>query len=233
MKNKRLLIFAVILIALGLTGIFTTTWFGSHRQPRRMLQMPGMMMDGMMGGSMMNRDQMKDMMQKMMPGMVPPGIGPEDLPDPNKAGARLLNRYCLQCHNLPSPAMHTAEEWPQVANRMFARMLMMSDMGGMGMMDIENPTVEERQEILSYLKKHSLKAIAPGALPSPDSRGAIFFKEICSQCHSLPDPKLHFSKDWATVVKRMESNMQAMGRRVVTEEEKKEITDYLMSYAQR
>ena len=59
MRNNRLLVVAVMLIALGLIGIFTTTWFGSHRQPRRMFQMPGMMMDGMMGGAMMNRYEMK------------------------------------------------------------------------------------------------------------------------------------------------------------------------------
>ena len=102
-----------------------------------------------------------------------------------------------------------------------------------GMMGIENPTTEEKRTILSYLKTHSLKSIAPGALPSPESRGTILFRQICSQCRCLPDPKLHFAKDWPSVVQRMESNMQAMGKRDMTEEEKKAIVDYLMSHARR
>ena len=230
MGNNRLLIIAVVFITFGLAGIFASNWFGAYHWAGGMSPMTN---GGMMGRGMMNRDQMRDMTQRMMPGMLPPGIRPEDLPDPSSNGAVLLNRYCTQCHNLPSPALHTPEEWPIVANRMFARMSMMSGMGGMGMMDIENPTAEGRQAIVSYLETHSLKAIAPGALPSPDSRGAALFREICSRCHSLPDPKLHVSKDWPAVVKRMESNMQAMGKRVMSVEEKDTIERYLMRHAQK
>ncbi len=228
MRNNRLLITAVILIALGLIGIFTTTWFGNYREPRRMFQMPGMMMSGMMGGGMMNRDEMKDMMQRMMPGMLPPEIKRENLPDPDSRGAKLLTRYCNQCHNPPSPNMHTAGEWPAVTDRMFARMSMMS-----GMMGIENPSSEEQQALLSYLTTHSLRAIAPDALPSPESRGAILFKEICTQCHSLPDPKVHTAEEWPKVVERMISNMHSMGRRVATEDERKEILRYLNIHARK
>ncbi len=225
MRNNRLLIIAVILIALGLAGIFTTTWFGSYREPRRMFQMPGMM-----GGGMMNRAQMEDMMQRMMHGVLPPGIKAENLPDPGSNGAKLLVRYCSQCHNLPSPAMHTAEEWPSVTGRMFARMSMMS---GMGMMGIEKPSSGEQQSILAYLKTYSMKSISPGSLPSPDSQGAILFKDICSQCHSLPDPSLHTAQEWSAVVKRMRANMQAMGRRVITDQEGTEIIAYLSNYARK
>lgn len=233
MRINRLLITAVILIALGLIGIFTTAWFGNYQAREKTFQMPGMMMDGMTGGGMMNRDQMKDMMQRMMPGMLPPGVKPENLPDPKSEGAVLLVRYCEQCHYLPSPQMHSAEEWPLVANRMFNRMSMMSGMGGMGMMGIENPTMEERQAILSYLKAHSLKSIAPGALPLPASRGALLFKEICSQCHALPDPEIHTAEEWPKVVVRMIGNMQSMGRRVATEDERKDILSYLNIHARK
>jgi cytochrome c5 len=226
MRNNRLLIIAFILIALGLIGIFATTWSGSYHEPRRMFPMPGMMTDGMMGRGMMNRDQMKDMMQRMMPGMLPPGVKPESLPEPDSRGANLLVRYCSQCHDLPSPAMHTAEEWPQVADRMLTRMSMMS-----GMMSIENPSLEERQAIVAYLKANALKSISPNDLPAPESKGALIFKETCSQCHALPDPKLHTSGEWPKVLERMTSNMQSMGRRVITEDEKKAILSYLIAYA--
>lgn len=237
MRNNRLLIIAVILIAIGLLGAsMTAVILGKSRNFRDASSMPGMMnmmMDGMMGRGMMDRNQMREMMQRMMPGMLPPGVKPENLPDPKSQGAGLLVRYCGQCHYLPSPQMHSAEEWPLVANRMFARMSMMSGMGGMGMMGIENPTTEEKETILSYLKAHSMKSIAPDALPSPDSRGAAFFKDICTQCHALPDPKLHTAKEWPAVLQRMQTNMQAMGRRVVTEDEKKEIEAYLESHARK
>lgn len=226
MKNYRLLTIAVILIVLGLIGILTTTWFGNYREPRRMFQMPGMMMDGMMGGGMMNRDEMKDMMQRMMPGMLPPEIKRENLPDPDSRGAKLLTHYCNQCHNLPSPAMHTAEEWPAVTSRMFARMSMMS-----GMMGIENPSSEEQLIIISYLKANSLKSVSPGMLPSPASKGAVLFKEACSRCHALPDPSIHTPQEWRAVVQRMRGNMQAMGKRVITNEEMTEIVAYLSNHA--
>jgi cytochrome c5 len=225
MRNNRLLLIAFMLIALGLLGILTTTWLESYREPRRMFQMPGMMMDGMRGGGMMDRNEMKDMMQWMMPGTLPPGIKPENLPEPDSSGAKLLSRYCNQCHNLPSPAMHTAEEWPAVTRRMFARMSMMS-----GMMGTENPSSEEQLLIISYLKAHSLKSVSPGVLPSPESKGAILFKETCSQCHALPDPSLHTAQEWSAVVERMRDNMRAMGRRVITDREKAEIVAYLSNY---
>lgn len=144
MRNNRFLIIAVILIAVGLIGIFMTTWFGSDQ---RFAGMPPTM-------GMMKREQMKEMMQRMMPEMFPPGIKSEDLPDPNSRGAKLLDRFCIQCHDLPSPAMHTPEEWPLVTDRMFARMSMIL---GMGMMNIENPSLEERQAIVAYLKTYARK----------------------------------------------------------------------------
>lgn len=223
MRNNRVLIIAVILIALGLIGIFVTAWFGSYRESHRMSQMPGMM-----GGGMMNRDEMKDMMKRMMPGMLPPGIKPENLPDPYSRGAKLLPRYCNQCHNLPSPKMHTAEEWPAITDRMFARMSMMSGM----MIGIKYPSSEEQLLMISYLKTYSLKSVPPGMLSSPESKGAILFKVICSQRHALPDPKLHSPEEWPKVIERMMSNMQSMGRRTLTADERKVITNYLSAHKQ-
>ncbi len=223
MVNNRLLIIAVIMILFGVIGIAMTAAFAPYQGYGRMSPMMGMM-----GQGMMNRDQMREMMQRMMPGMVPPGIKPDDLPDPKSDGAKLLNRYCTQCHSLPSPAMHTAEEWPQVVGRMFARISMMS-----GMMGIDNPSAEEQQTILAYLKTHSMKSISPGSLPSPDSQGAILFKDICSQCHSLPDPKLHSADEWSKVVERMKNNMQTMGKKAIADQERKEIVDYLSRNARK
>ena len=87
-----------------------------------------------------NRDNM-EMKQDMMSGRLPPGIEPEDLPETDSTGAKLIVRYCTQCHNLPSPSMHTTEEWTEVAQRMFNRLSWMSGMREewMGMMWMKAP----------------------------------------------------------------------------------------------
>lgn len=70
-------------------------------------------------------------------------------------------------------------------------------------------------------------------LPFPESKGAILFKETCSQCHALSDPALHTAQEWRAVVERMRGDMRTMGREIVTEEEKKEIVSYLSDLARK
>jgi hypothetical protein len=228
MRSNRLLLLAVGLITLGLLGIFLTAQFG------RLYGFGGSMMPMMSGGMMggrMNQEQMRQMMQEMMGGLLPPGINPEDLPVPQSEGARLLTRFCAQCHNLPSPAMHTAEEWPVVVQRMIARMTMMARMSGIGMMrmmpQIDAPSARQQDTILSYLQNHALRSVVPDTLPSPESPEARAFQNICTQCHGLPDPTLHTAGEWPAVVERMRTNMRSMGKRVITEEEKKDVISYL------
>src|SRR5687767_9551395 len=54
--------------------------------------------------------------------IIPPGFTPKMLPEPGSRGARLTQRYCVQCHNLANPAMHDAGRWPAVIQRMVPRM---------------------------------------------------------------------------------------------------------------
>jgi cytochrome c5 len=185
----------------------------------------GKTLTAQMPDGMMNNGGMRGMMQRMMPDMLPPGIEPQDLPDPGSPGAKLVTRYCAQCHNLPSPAMHSAEKWPQVADRMFYRMSMMS--GKMGMMNVEIPSPEEQRAIVAYLQNHGLKTLSPGALPSPESKGAALFRKSCSPCHALPDPKAHTAQEWPSIVDRMQAHMAAMGRTAISENEKKDIVNFL------
>jgi cytochrome c5 len=185
-----------------------------------------------MPGGMMNGGGMRGMMQNMMPDLLPPGVNPEDLPDPNSPGARFLVRYCTQCHNLPSPAMHSAEEWPRIADRMFYRMSMMS--GGTGMMmNVQPPTPEEQQVIVAYLQKHAQKSVPPGAIPAPDTQGAAQFKKSCSQCHALPDPKAHTAAEWPQIVEKMQWHMHTMNKGELSESEKKDIVNYLVRNARQ
>ncbi|MBZ0155638.1 MAG: c-type cytochrome [Alphaproteobacteria bacterium] len=230
MDTNRLPFIAAVLITLGMAGILVTGRLGTYPSSFRMPPMMDIRPDGRM---MMNQQQMRGMMQDMMAGLLPPGIRPEDLPDPRSEGAGLVARYCSQCHHLPSPQMRSAEEWPVIADRMFHRMEMMAGRGGMRMMNIESPSPEERTSIVAYLKAHALKPVAPEAIPSPRSRGASLFRNVCSQCHPLPDPGLHTADEWPGIVDRMQAHMGAMGKRAVTDQEKREIVDYLRDNASR
>lgn len=188
------------------------------------------------GGGMMTRPEWQGMMREMMGGMLPPGIAPEELPDPEAEGARLLVRYCTGCHGLPSPAGHTAREWPGVVDRMLARVRMMSRMGPMMRRmrgDIDVPGARQRRTLLSYLEANALRPADAAALPEAGSRGAALFQEACSQCHELPDPGLHTSGEWPAVVERMRDRMREWGRRVISDEERDAIVGYLGRHAGR
>jgi cytochrome c2 len=168
------------------------------------------------------------MMHRMMPDLVPPGVEPEDLPDPNGRGAQLLVRYCGQCHNLPNPSMHSAGEWPGIAERMFYRMDMMS-----GMMGIESPSGNDRAAIIGYLKTYAMKSIAPESLPAGQTPGAAVFKAACSQCHALPDPRSHAAGEWPAIVEKMKANMRLMRKKVISADQEKEILSFLEQHAKK
>ncbi len=220
-ENRRRLLRTIVLVLSG-AGLFVAGSLVSCMMP-----MMGMMgMDDKKDQGMMDQGHMKEMMQQMMGGMLPPGIRPQELPEPESQGAKLLSTYCSQCHNLPSPRMHTTEDWSRVVGRMLMRERMMAGMRGM-MMQVKAPTSQEEGELLQYLKSHALQPLASGSVPAPDSLGAALFQQTCSQCHALPDPKQHAASEWSTVVERMRQNVIAMGRREITDREAKEITAYL------
>lgn len=227
MNENRSRLFIMIALVLGGAGLFVAGSLLSCMMP-----MMGMMgMDDNKGQGMMGQEHMKEMMQQMMGGMLPPGVKPQELPEPESRGAKLLDAYCSQCHNLPSPQMHAAEDWPRVAGRMLIRERMMAGMRGM-MMQVNAPTSQEEEILMQYLKTHALQALASATVPAPDTVGAALFQQTCSQCHALPDPKQHMAVEWSVVVNRMRQNMKSMGRREITDQDAKDITAYLEQVAQ-
>ncbi|MGH9433236.1 MAG: c-type cytochrome [Terriglobia bacterium] len=52
-------------------------------------------------------------------------IEPGALPSPRSKGAVLFAATCTQCHALPDPRQHTAQEWPQVVALMRKNMVVM------------------------------------------------------------------------------------------------------------
>jgi hypothetical protein len=119
-----------VLLALAIWSAGTGMWRTHSRMGGGMMGGPA---GGMMGG-MPSRD------------VVPPGTRPEDLPVPESRGAALVNQYCTQCHNLPSPSLHASGEWPQVVERMRLNIATLK----------KTPfTDAERDAIVQYLQKHA------------------------------------------------------------------------------
>jgi cytochrome c5 len=157
--------------------------------------------------------------------LPPPGVTPADLPDPASPGAQLVSRYCAQCHDLPSPAMHSATDWPSVTRRMWLRMEWLSPTLG-----VKVPTMAERFALLGYLTNNALKV---SGTTLPRGQGRDEFSRVCSRCHALPDPRVHSREDWPTVFARMEQNMERMKVPPLTRSETTDILLYLQMVASR
>jgi cytochrome c5 len=147
--------------------------------------------------------------------ILPPTFEAAQLPEPGSRGARLVIGYCVQCHNLPNPAMHDAARWPGVVARMVPRMegkgnlgKVMADM----MAGVRSPSEDESRVIVAYLRKHAQKPIDPARYPDLYQPAGEPFRLACNQCHTLPDPRRHSANEWPAVVARMQENMEWMNR---------------------
>jgi cytochrome c5 len=147
--------------------------------------------------------------------ILPPTFEAAQLPESDSPGARLVIGYCVQCHNLPNPAMHDAARWPGVVRRMVPRMegkgnlgKLMADM----MAGVRSPSEEEERVIVAYLRKHAQKPIVAARYPELSEPAGESFRLACNQCHVLPDPKRHKAAEWRSVVARMQENMEWMNR---------------------
>jgi len=146
---------------------------------------------------------------KMLERLLPPSIEPGELPEPRSEGARLTARYCVQCHYLPNPQMHTADKWTTTVVRMVWRMQGKGNLGVVmkEMMDnVQAPNDQEATALTAYLQKHGQKAMVP-AHPALKSEPGKMFSIACAQCHALPDPRRHTSREWPGVVERMKRHM--------------------------
>lgn len=145
----------------------------------------------------------------MLERILPRSIEPRELPEPASEGARLTARYCVQCHYLPSPPMHTADKWTTTVVRMVWRMQGKGNLGSLmrEMMDnVEAPTDSEVATLTRYLRRHGQQEMDP-AHPALASEPGKMYGIACSQCHALPDPRRHTSREWPAVVERMKRHM--------------------------
>ena len=151
----------------------------------------------------------------MLERILPPTFAPAQLPQPASRGADLVVQYCVQCHNLPNPAMHHAAKWPGIVERMVLRMRGRGNMGVLMkelMAGVQAPNEEEAKILLAYLQRYAQRPLDPKRYPDIEAPGGQSFKLACQQCHTLPDPERYTAKEWPAVVERMEHNMEWMNR---------------------
>jgi hypothetical protein len=151
----------------------------------------------------------------MLERILPPTFEAKQLPEPGSAGAQLTVRYCVQCHNLPNPAMHHAQKWPPIVDRMVTRMQGRGNMGKLMadmMAGVTAPSEEEKRTLVAYLRRHAQQPLDPQRYPDVNRPEAEAFRLACSQCHVLPDPQRHTAAEWPAVVTRMQENMEWMNR---------------------
>ena len=175
--------------------------------------------------------------------ILPPGFEADMLPEPASRGAQLTLRYCVQCHNLPNPAMHEARKWSPIVERMVSRMQGRGNMGRLMaamMAGVQAPDPDDAKLLVAYLRRHAQKPLDPARYPEVNSPAGESFRHACAQCHTLPDPRRHAAAEWPAVVARMQKNMEWMNRvvgsRPVPDEPQLKIEDinaFLMRHARR
>ena len=145
----------------------------------------------------------------MLERIVPPSVSARELPEASSQGARLTARYCVQCHHLVNPAMHTPARWKSVVDRMVWRMRGNGNMGGVMkemMAQVSAPSDADVETLTRYLQKFGQAEIDPRH-PAMTTRAGEMFAIACSQCHALPDPQRHTAREWPGVVARMNRHM--------------------------
>jgi cytochrome c2 len=151
----------------------------------------------------------------MLERILPPTYDPARLPEPGSEGAKLLRAYCVQCHNLPNPAMHHAAKWPGIVRRMVLRMEGRGNMGTLMsemMAGVKAPAAEDTRTLIAYLRRHAQRALDPRRYPEVNQPSGEAFRLACNQCHVLPDPRRYTAAEWPRVVARMQENMEWMNR---------------------
>jgi cytochrome c5 len=160
--------------------------------------------------------------------VIPKGLDPDGLPDADSRGAALMVLYCTQCHELPTPLMHTTEEWNQVLKRMQERM--QARRGGI-LNRVMIPPVRDWTIIETYMKNNAQHALDPQAQQLLVSTGGQSFMDTCSQCHAAPDPEQHTAREWPRVVVRMKANMRQAHKHIPDGKTTEEIVAFLQGHS--
>lgn len=159
--------------------------------------------------------------------VLPFGLSANQLPDPQSKGAALYATYCSQCHNLPSPKMHSTGDWPMRFEKMMDHALLMAGSSS----NIKIPADKEKTEIVSYLQKNGFRELPAD---SPLRTGYQVFNIIwfCSVCHAVPDPSQYPAKEWAKIVDRMNGFRKQQGRDEMSNADRQAVINFLAKQPQ-
>ncbi len=176
-------------------------------------------------------------------GLPPTSYRLADLPEPEARGAVLQQVYCVQCHGVASPKMHTAEEWPILLRRMNMRTRTLRDrlagkqveavvdqMLMAGLQSANVPTAEDQDSLIAYFTRHALPAAEPGEIgDGPDD---LLYLEYCSLCHETPSRTAHGPEGSEALVLRMSAMMEILGMAPPSAAEKQRLIGYLQAAAE-
>jgi cytochrome c5 len=157
--------------------------------------------------------------------IVPPGIDAALLPEQDSRGARLLQTYCTQCHNLPGPGRHTREEWPKALSRMETLMRVSSFYRGL-LGPVAMPDAGERAALQDYLQDHALRPLPPRAASLPTDGAERLYREACGGCHAAPDPRAYPAASWPALLNRMDAHRITMARPPLSAAQRKAVESF-------
>jgi len=175
-------------------------------------------------------------------GLPPASYRLEDLPEQGSRAVGLQQAYCLQCHGLSSPRMHSSEEWPVLVRRMLMRGAalgsrlggprtegMVDDMLMAGLRTAQLPPAEDVDSLVAYFQRNAFPAAAESEIP--DTPDAALYVEKCSGCHSTPSPAAHPADEVQALVARMSALGAMLGMEQLTAEEQSRLVAFMQQSA--
>lgn len=115
-----------------------------NRMNRRVQMMGGRMMHGMMGFEVPTEAELKTLTEYLQKHAQRP-IDTAKYADLSTPAGKLFSTTCSQCHALPDPKQHTAQEWPSVVLRMQTNMTAMGK---------PVPDEAKTKAIIGFLQQH-------------------------------------------------------------------------------
>lgn len=171
-------------------------------------------------------------------GLPPASYRLEDLPEQGSRAVGLQQAYCLQCHGLSSPRMHSSDEWPILVRRMLMRGAalgsrlggprtegMVDDMLIAGLRTAQLPPAEDVDSLVAYFQRNAFPAAAESEIP--DTPEAALFVESCSGCHDTPSPSAHPADEVQALVARMSAMRAMLGMTQLTAEEQARLVAFM------
>jgi hypothetical protein len=153
-------------------------------------------------------------------GLPPASYRLEDLPEQGSRAVGLQQAYCLQCHGLSSPKMHSSDEWPILVRRMLMRGAALGNrLGG-----------PRSEGMVDGMLMAGLRTAELPPAEDVDSDAALY-AEKCSGCHDTPSPSAHPADEVQALVARMSAMGAMLGMDQLTAEEQSRLVAFMQQSA--